>query len=134
MSQESDLGWAAGIFDGEGTCHISRDRRSRWPRYSLTAAVANTERPMLVRMRRILGGSITAGYWTTGSTRPYYIWIVTGVTAQQVLMKIQPHLTTKVAQAQVAILFPRGRRGKPRHWSRLVSQAMCWVVLKRLNS
>jgi len=58
-----------------------------------------------------------------------------GRRAKEALMLLEPYLTTKKAQAQIALLFPVGAIGTNlRHPFCEVSQAVCCLALKRLNN
>lgn len=54
-SQEVEVGWAAGFFDGEGTAYASRNREGR---SYLVFTASQAEREPLERLQRLVGGRL----------------------------------------------------------------------------
>lgn len=136
-TQEVDYAWAAGIVDGEGCIHIRRaaSAAARFPSYQLRLQVSSTTMPMLLRLRRLFGGGIyQAGHSRKAHWRQNYVWSIVGWHAKQVLSLIEPHLTVKRAQAQVASFFPAGQRGRVRCPLQELGQALGYLAIRRLNA
>ena len=110
--KETDLAWAAGLFDGEGCVQIKRDYNDkvnrRWTTYSLRAIVVNTHVPTLVRFKAIVGiGTIRpmAFYGAhSKKSKQRWEWQAVSKQAEMVLRALLPYLVTKKAQAEIALL------------------------------
>jgi len=99
-----EIGWLAGIFDGEGWVGVYRSGKS----YGAYLGVSNTDREMITRIFRLVGnrGRIYdkmpknyPDHWA-----PYYEWRChkrDDILA--ILTVLQPHLTTKAVRAGLAI-------------------------------
>lgn len=106
-----DLGWIAGVVDGEGTITISP--RSRTDNtcvnngWQVSVRVANTDKRMIDKLdalTRLISGS--AGY--VQEKRPnrckrQYYWMVAARKALIFLKLIEPYLVVKREQARIAI-------------------------------
>ena len=131
-----DLGWAAGIIDGEGCITVGRKRTKDsvlgW-RYALLIDVTNTSRVMLLRLRMMFGGTISVERRSlTG--KAFWQWRLYGRGAQGALAILEPYLIAKRAQAQIALRYPVGPNSRYRSYTCPVSQAVCYLALKRLNN
>lgn len=126
------LAWAAGMIDGDGSIMVYRGVTRGLPFYSLRVLVGNTVYPVLLRMQDILGGKVYSKGPTTGR-KPYWMWRVVGPEAQRALELLEPRLVAKRAQAQLGQLFLTGNPGRQRSWVYLVSQAIGYLAIKRLN-
>ena len=138
MIELTDAAWAAGIIDGEGCISVGRNRTNGsgvgW-RYHVRLNVTNTSRGMLLQLRNLFGG--TAGMDTELRTRagkPLWAWNLSGQRAQEVLGVLYPYLRAKQAQAQVAIFCPVGSHNRYRSYTVPLSQAICYLAMRRLNS
>lgn len=98
-----ELGWAAGIVDGEGHIRIGQDSRGRW---MLQLSVGNTDKMMVEILKGLFGGAVNGPYLPKKG-RACYQWSVSTKRAGEVLEKLLPVLVTKRAQASVAIQFQR---------------------------
>jgi hypothetical protein len=92
---ESDIGWTAGILDGEGHLGIAKP-----PNYGVKVSVGNTDMRMLIRLRELWGGKI---YFNEnhGSPRnkPFWHWQIFGKMAYPMLRVVEPYLVVKRDQA-----------------------------------
>lgn len=110
---ESQLGWGAGIIDGEG-CISIYGRAGRTHRgLQLVVSVVNTDLRMPLRMRELFGGTFTKTCEARPRRRPTWTWLVTGRSAAKVLGVLYPHLTIKREQTEVAMAYAAtiGRNG-----------------------
>jgi hypothetical protein len=82
-----DIYWAAGIYEGEGSCHYSRR--------SIEALVSQKDRWILERLRSLFGGSIPPPHKSGCS-----IWLSSGSRARGFLMTIYQLLSPR-RQAQI---------------------------------
>lgn len=97
--------YAAGFFDGEGCVSIQRawDRKSHCYRWLMLVQVANQNRFVLEKLRKVYGGGIAVQ--TSGRRRPLYLWQLTGSKTGTFLAKLRPWLIVKKKQAQIGIEF-----------------------------
>lgn len=83
----TDIAWAAGLFEGEGTIVVGRR-----PQY-IRVAVGMTDRDVVERLAEILGGTARSWYpprvKDSGRQRMWY-WIATGQRAAHVLRLLMP--------------------------------------------
>lgn len=97
-----EIMWAAGFYEGEGTCGCNIRARS------LKVGIPQHNLEPLERMRRFWGGYIH----TPNNGRPS-VWQIYGPRAYRLLEAIYPHLSKK-RQDQVDIAYsrrwPSGRR------------------------
>lgn len=110
----TDLAWAAGIVDGEGSIGIYRAPQRRYPglfSYRVSLHVANTDPRMLLRMEDIFGGRIYPMRKSSGQQRPLGQWVALNADALTALRAMRPYLVCKADQADVALQYRTGRRG-----------------------
>lgn len=112
-ASETDLAWAAGIIDGEGSITIQRASagHAAIPYLSLW----NSSEIMVREIVRFLGGAM----YVTGpnrrkpvivkSRRHLWRWYVSGRAALAALLLVRPYLRTKTSQAELALTFPLWR-------------------------
>jgi hypothetical protein len=112
-AEPTELAWAAGFFDGEGTTFVNRHKikhrnRPGQPVYYINSpavAVCQVERQPLDRFARIVGGRVPTGPYKpkTKNSRPYYRWDAMGrPSVVRVLTLLWPYMSEpKRAQAHV---------------------------------
>src|SRR6266540_4235719 len=118
---ESDLGWAAGLIDGEG--HICLEKKRAWapgPSFAPRVAVYNCNEAIVTRFARIVGcGTIRLGKRKDPTKhRQAFQWRVGGQDAIAVCRLLLPYLSKRdqaglLIQAGPLILSagrPRGRQ------------------------
>ncbi len=105
MSRDSDLGWAAGIIDGEGCISLYKSSGTAAGRtYVLRVMVGNTSLLMLKRLREILGvGNIVVSRKAIGKYRPQWAWQASSKQAEAVLRLLEPYLVNKREEAIVGL-------------------------------
>lgn len=108
LRAEAELAWAAGLFDGEGSAGVYRQKtkrtrcgRSPAPRVQ----VGMTDRPALERLQRALGhlGSITGPYRAKGSTQRHWNYVVASRQALRVAELLMPRVTIKESELRSII-------------------------------
>ncbi len=103
-TNEQEVAYLAGIFDGEGSMSI-HDNQSRFmDSKSLVVAIAMTTPQPLYLCQRIFGGSICLRK-TYGHYKPQYSWRVGYRKAEVFLRVIEPYLTVKKEKANLALTF-----------------------------
>ena len=134
MISETDLAWAAGIMDADGSVTIqrlfwtSKKDGVKHDRYSLRIHVANTDLKMLNKLQELFGGPIIKQpkYISgTGCLNPRnkmaWNWCIHATKAEAVLRLILPYMVTKRERAEIGLLVrkfarPKGPRGvDPNH-------------------
>lgn len=85
-----DIAWAAGIFEGEGTCSIKGGGKG-----SYSTTVAQKDPDLLYRMRDLFGGTVRL--YKVGEKRKFecHRWAVSGEKARVFLASIYPFLTAR---------------------------------------
>lgn len=111
MSDWTDLAWAAGFIDGEGSIFITRvdpspKNRQATPNFIPNISAVNNETNPLLKLKDMFGGYITPkpqhkfnGYDCQGG----YMWRVAGAKAVRVTQLIEPYLVIKRRKAQLVI-------------------------------
>jgi len=101
---EGQIGYLAGIIDGEGSFTITKARSY----FNVTLSVANTDLRILERCREITGlGSIRRQPDRRGKQhRPLYVWFVTARKELCALLPLLiPVLVSKKEQAEVVLEY-----------------------------
>ena len=133
---EKELGWLAGLFEGEGSICISRETK-RPRKFSLYVNVQNTERE-LVEPFTVFGGHVYDRRSYSGSPwKTCYCWQVRGDQAYSVLTHLKPYLKSrrKSHLAEIALAFMRTMNGygqKPTP-EQLLTRENLWREAKFLN-
>ena len=101
-TSETDMAYAAGFFDGEGTIDIRyrQTHRGAYERFELRIQVAQIDVEVLTYLQSLWGG-IVDQYGGTKCSR----WILVASHAAQFLSDVLPYLRVKRSQAFVAIEF-----------------------------
>ena len=104
---DKELGYVAGIVDGEGTIGISyRTNRSGNGSYSLFLAVKMCNQKVVERIREFTGlGNIIHCPSYNNRWREQWRWQVNGKEAKSILDMLWPLLVEKKEQALLAIEF-----------------------------
>jgi hypothetical protein len=101
VSKHELFAWAAGLFEGEGTVTVSKNKRKAYGtfkyNYNLRAFVTNTDK-QIIRVFDWCGcwlGTVhEVGQGNGFNIKPCYRWVVCGKQAAQFLRDIQPYLKT----------------------------------------
>lgn len=115
---ETDLAYAAGLIDGDGSIGInkSRDRQSRRG-YKLNLKVSlymtDSAAPMWMKMR--FGGHLWVRESRSENWRSTNIWGIASIEARNFLEMIIPYLKTKQKQAEIAIEFQSMEKHRTMH-------------------
>ena len=133
MNKE-DLGWAAGIIDGEGSIHARLTSKDIGT-ICLVMSVSSTTPAITTGMYSLLGGSCTGPYSYKGKSnrRPVYNWVIHGEDVKRTLRLLRPHLRAKVEQADVALDFALGSRGHHVTEEEQERRVRSYLELRKLN-
>lgn len=112
MAVETDIAWAAGVFDGEG--HISvrqtNTKHGYAGTYSFAIIVKMVHKPTILRLQEVFGGAGKVykhkrDIATMGKCRVQWTWHVPTISAWMVLEMMQPYLVTKAPEAAIAVRY-----------------------------
>lgn len=106
--KKTDLAYTAGIIDGEGCIHISRQWDKRYKgcyKYSLSVSVASTDEWLCKWLHFAWGGSVHYATKNNPKWRPSWVWQLSSKQACKFLKTILPYLRIKRPQAEIAIEF-----------------------------
>jgi len=118
---DAEIGWVAGIVDGEGCILIenatSRFRGRDYPGLRLCLRVGNTDPRLILKLEALFGGGHVRRMPGRNRRRALFTWNVSSRRAADVVRLIFPHLVIKREQAELALAFaktlrPRGGRGR----------------------
>lgn len=105
-----ELGYVAGILDGEGTIGIYRDRQWRGTTYwNARLSVTSTDYRLIAWLKERLGGYIDVHHqMRTDSRKPYSRWTLRKIAdVTGLLLLVEPYLIIKRDHAQLALAFLR---------------------------
>jgi hypothetical protein len=70
------IGWAAGLFEGEGSIYIDRaDERRNGGRLGIALSLASTDEDVIRHFHDCIGsGRVFGPYTSAKSTKPYWMW------------------------------------------------------------
>lgn len=105
---EIELGYAAGLIDGEGCIHVqkvgaSNCRAGFYFRVQVTVDMVNVILPYW--MQQHFGGWVSKKKPAKQGYRDHYCWTVTSWTAHSFLKQVLPYLKLKTLQAKYAMEF-----------------------------
>lgn len=106
----TDLAWAAGIVDGEGSvCLDKKGKVYRQP--ALT--VYSTDLPIIEDLRRLLGGTVTPVAIRANMTKPGWFWKLQGAQCLPVLKQLLPFMRCPKKRGRATFLVE--------NWPRVVT-------------
>jgi len=118
--QHTTNAYAAGLFDGEGTLHISAYKPRRdvpRPFHRLYVAIGNTNVEVLEWVRSHYGGKVYTFEQSRPGFKPISRWQGTSAVAIAFLRAIEPYVIVKRDRVALALRFaetiraPNGQRG-----------------------
>ncbi len=115
--KQTDLAWAAGIIDGEGSVCIIKEERpgNLSTQHRLRVAVGMTHKPTVQRLEDIFKvGHVrtTPNHLKGNNWKPVYEWVIYSNQAMAVLDKTENYMTTKKRHVKVARQFAERPRAK----------------------
>jgi hypothetical protein len=107
---DRDIGWTAGIVDGEGAVSLYRTERSDGKHaYGVQVRVTNTDPRMLQKLQGFWGGVLRP---RKGKLRPNcrqaWEWSLYGDQARELLRSTMEDLVTKREQAEIVLEYEGG--------------------------
>lgn len=83
---EAEVAWLAGIYEGEGSCAISKTGRA------INVTVTMTDFDIIERLHALTGLGSVSGPFARGDNKPYKTWQVSSIDAVTFLETIKPWL------------------------------------------
>ena len=113
MPNPSEIGWSAGIIDGEGCIGVYSRGGKRADEFRLQVCVSNTKKDILIQLNELWGGKYyPLNRRTKTNEKLVWMWILYDRRAGEFLQAILGDLIGKVEQAKIALefvsLFGRG--------------------------
>lgn len=104
-----DVAWAAGFFEGEGSCHIAVCNPTPYFRLSIDQVY----REPLDKMVTIFGGKVYGPYGPYGKSKskPIHQWVISGDTAKTAALTMLPLLMHKGDQVREVMERHYGTNG-----------------------
>lgn len=103
----AELGYIAGIIDGEGT--ISVVKKSHRDACTIHLSVTNTKRELLEWLLARLAGHISNSKSGSEKWADKYCWLTSATHAASIIRCIRPYLVIKAGQADLALEFMEHR-------------------------
>jgi hypothetical protein len=140
---KTDLAYAAGLIDGEGSIciypHKQRKARSILYEAVLSVGMCTKEAPKF--LGSIFGGCLRVQIPKNRKYRPVYYWFMHGNRTAVIMEKLLPYLKTKKRQAKLLIAF---KKYTQKTWTQgghqgiltpevLAKRASFWLSMKALN-
>ncbi len=152
--KQTDLAWAAGIVDGEGSIFLQRTnyvdkiypnakrkvRREKSPSYTLRLSVRMTDKPTIEKLAKVFGGRCLEIKRRTVKNKKVYGWSACGYRTLEILELLEPYCITKRRQIKTAYRFmkiPRFQSGRGKG-SKLPEKITnrrndCYLKMKEFN-
>jgi len=130
---DAELGYAAGIVDGEGSIQI--DRRTGG-HFGITVTVSMKNPAVIHWLEDNFGGRTNSFKQSRNSFKPEGImnrWAVHGTKAQEFISLIKPFMIEKAERANVALSFPVALNGSHRYRAELDTQEAGYNIMKKLQ-
>lgn len=116
---QTDIAWAAGLFDGEGTIGVYRHTWTKGGRdvWALTMSISSACRSALEEVRAIIGEGSISKRKHSASAKTHWVWTVHSMGVERVMHLLLPYLRIKREQVLTAKEFrstygPRYGNGK----------------------
>lgn len=98
--------YAAGLFDGEGSCQIARYvHEGKKHSYGAVLKVSLTTPSIFKLLQARYGGTIQSRQPVKDNRRPYQIWYLQGPCVERAMRLWLPYLTVKRRQAELVLRF-----------------------------
>lgn len=142
MPTQTELAWAAGFIDGEGSISITK----RYPKkkrgetnfsYKLEINAVNTKVAPIMRLQALFGGKLQVCNVKLKNARIIHRWTIFDKQAEQCLLLILPYLSCKYEQAQLALEFRRvvkQRTHRPLSTDQVNFRELCHHKMRILNT
>jgi hypothetical protein len=104
LTVDTELAWAAGFLDGEGSFgNYGENKRDSKRRYRIQAV--QVRREALDRLQEALGGAVRGPYGPySGNRQPYYSWQIFASEAKEATEALMPYLCSQKREQAIAAL------------------------------
>lgn len=108
---KTELAYAAGFFDGEGSIGIAFTKNTNGKRYHrLMISIVQTDPRPLLWIKARFGGYMGTGKMHNLGRKLAYTWQSNSQVAEDFLRTIRPYLIVKAEQADIALAFRETKR------------------------
>jgi len=109
---KTDLAWAAGFIDGEGSFFIGRTRQGRWSYFRVQLKVTQCHEESLRKLQHMFGGYVypEKKVYSVLTKRPGWKWIAADKYAERAARLTLPFLVVKRAQAELLLEMKQRKR------------------------
>ena len=107
-----NIEYLAGFFDGEGSVSVVNSLNNGRHSFQVWVQVSNTDIDILETYQRLFKGQIRKLSKKKAHHKQAWMWRVVSKQAVAFLTAIEPYLTIKKEQAQLAIKFQQDRANK----------------------
>jgi len=135
---EAELGYIAGIVDGEGSVCITRDHGRHGKKrayYCLRLSVANTNKELIEWLKSVTGGHMNPRPYYVGRTEAWQ-WVVSGDNAVYWLERLMPYLRIKRVRAEIGMNFQKNKARRNRRERTIEEEALeeaKWILMHNIN-
>lgn len=121
MLKKTELAYAAGLFDGEGTVSICPNRSFKNGSYSLSLRLGMVDKCPVIWLLRSFGGSYFKRVYACHRYRPLYIWAVHSDKLTRFIKLVSPYMKLKKNQCYLALKMQKTFNSKE-HKSKKLTQ------------
>jgi len=115
--KDTDLAYAAGLFDGEGCISINKVKPNRNPNlkpgFQLRCSISITDEETANWFKEMFGGYVM--FRQRARAQDYWQWVVTSNGAYEFLKVLQEWLRLKKPQAEIGIAFTEHRKDNAKY-------------------
>ena len=115
VMRQTDLAWAAGLFDGEGCVSLRPRQRAnqRTRGYELRVEASMTDQATIQRLQSLFGGTCRfdeARQRRCPDWQPQWSWVLGTGQSVAFLQRVRPYSTTKATQIWLALEWAAARK------------------------
>lgn len=110
LERERLIIWAAGFLDGEGSIGLKPSDGGK--RVSICVQATQVDPEPLLRLQELWGGSLRVRSARTERDADYFHWFIWSSAVLKCCQEVQPFVTVKRKQVELAIQFASRPRGK----------------------
>jgi hypothetical protein len=136
-----DIGYVAGLVDGEGTVTITQQTKykKQTSQYRTWVYIVNTYKPLIELLKRDLGGSTDVNYdrkrITALRKKPLHRWrVMSHSDVKKILEMVLPYLVVKRRQAELVLQFVKSRQSRPQNTPYTEEETALYKQVRALNA
>ena len=135
--KKTDLAYAAGFFDGEGTLSIVKTRQYGYIQYQLRVSACSTDEWACRRFQFMFGGRIRKRPGRNPHHKTCWDWRISCREAGDFLKIVLPYLHIKRDRAEIALKFQQAKhftgRNRPRTDEETVLEEAQHILIAKAN-